>query len=57
VVAVAVLHAAMPIGANAFLFANRYDRSAATISAGIVASTLIAVATTSVLLLVLAASV
>jgi hypothetical protein len=54
VAAVAVLHAAMPVGANAFLFASRYERSASTISAGIVASTLVAVATTSALLLLLA---
>jgi malonate transporter and related proteins len=53
-VAVIVLHAAMPVGANPFLFAARYERSTGPISAAIVASTVIAVVTVSALLLVLA---
>jgi malonate transporter and related proteins len=53
VVAITVLHAAMPVGANAFLFATRYENSASTISAAIVASTVVAVVTISTLLLVI----
>jgi malonate transporter and related proteins len=49
-VAVLVMHSAMPVGANPFLFATRYDRSPATISAAIVATTLVAVITVSGLL-------
>jgi malonate transporter and related proteins len=41
--AVLTLHAAMPVGANAFIFAMRYDRGAATVSAAIALSTLIAI--------------
>jgi hypothetical protein len=55
VVAVIVLHAAMPVGANPFLFATRYERGTGPISAAIVASTLAAVVTVSVLLLLLGA--
>jgi malonate transporter and related proteins len=54
VVAVLVLHCAMPVGANPFLFASRYDQSPATVSAAIVATTLVAVITVSALLLALA---
>jgi malonate transporter and related proteins len=54
-VAVLVMHCAMPVGANPFLFATRYDRSPATISASIVASTLVAVVTVSGLLVALGA--
>jgi malonate transporter and related proteins len=54
-VAVLVMHCAMPVGANPFLFATRYDRSPATISAAIVASTLVAVVTVSALLAALGA--
>jgi malonate transporter and related proteins len=54
-VAVTVLHAAMPVGANVFLFVTRYDRSTAAVSASIVASTLAAVVTVSVLLVLLGA--
>lgn len=50
-VAAVTLHAAMPVGANAFLFVSRYERGAGTVSAAIVASTLIGVATVSTLLL------
>jgi malonate transporter and related proteins len=52
-IAIAVLHAAMPVGANPFLFASRYGQSASTVSAAIVVSTLIAVVTVSGLLVVL----
>jgi malonate transporter and related proteins len=55
-VALTVLMAAMPVGANAFLFASRYDRSAATVSAAIAVSTILAVATVSLLLLFMADS-
>jgi malonate transporter and related proteins len=51
--AVMVLHAAMPVGANAFLFATRYDREAPVVSAAIVLSTLIGVVSVSVVLLLL----
>jgi malonate transporter and related proteins len=54
-VAVTVLHAAMPVGANVFLFVTRYDRSTAAVSASILASTLTAVVTISVLLALLGA--
>ncbi len=50
--ALVVLQAAMPVGANAFLFAARYERSAATVSAAIAVSTLIAIVTMSLLLAV-----
>jgi malonate transporter and related proteins len=52
-IAIAVLHAAMPVGANPFLFAQHYGRSAATISAAILVSTLTAVLTVSALLVFL----
>jgi hypothetical protein len=52
--AIAVLLAAMPVGANAYLFAARYDRAAAPVSAAIAASTVVAVVTVSALLLALA---
>jgi malonate transporter and related proteins len=55
VVAVVVMHAAMPVGANPFLFAQRYERSTSPISAAIVASTLAAVVTVSALLVALGA--
>jgi malonate transporter and related proteins len=50
---VLVLQAAMPVGANVFLFAARYERSAPTVSAAIVVSTVVAVVTVSAMLLVL----
>jgi malonate transporter and related proteins len=43
--AVVTLHTAMPVGANPFLFASRYDRGAATVSAAIALTTVIAVLT------------
>jgi malonate transporter and related proteins len=51
--ALVVLQAAMPVGANAFLFASRYDRSAATVSAAIAVSTVVSVFTVSALLVFL----
>lgn len=54
-VAVMVLHAAMPVGANAFIFATQYNRSPATTSAAIVSTTMIAVVTVSLLLAMLGA--
>jgi malonate transporter and related proteins len=54
-VAVLVMHAAMPVGANAFLFATQYDRSPATVSAAIVSTTLAGVVTVSLLLVLLGA--
>ncbi len=53
--ALVVLQAAMPVGANAYLFAARYERSAATVSAAIAVSTLVAVVTVSGLLVVVMA--
>jgi predicted permease len=40
----------MPVGANAFLFATRYERAVNSVSAAIAASTMIAVVTTAVIL-------
>jgi malonate transporter and related proteins len=51
--ALATLLAAMPVGANAFLFAARYDRLAPAVSAAIAVSTIAAVVTVSALLVVL----
>lgn len=42
-VAVGVLIAAMPVGANAFLFAAKYDRAVGSVSAAIAVSTALAV--------------
>jgi malonate transporter and related proteins len=53
--ALVVLQAAMPVGANAYLFAARYERSAATVSAAIAVSTLVAVVSVSGLLVVVLA--
>jgi malonate transporter and related proteins len=53
--ALVVLQAAMPVGANAYLFAAQYERSAATVSAAIAVSTLAAVVTVSGLLVVVLA--
>jgi len=52
-VAVATLFAAMPVGANAFLFAAKYDRAVGSVSAAIAVSTVIAVATASIVLYVM----
>jgi malonate transporter len=49
-VGVAVLFAAMPVGANAFLFAAKYDREVGSVSAAIAVSTVVAVATASAVL-------
>jgi len=48
--AVIILFAAMPVGANAFLFATRYERAVHSISAAVAVSTAIAVVTTGVVL-------
>jgi predicted permease len=48
--AIIILFAAMPVGANAFLFATRYERAINSVSAAIAASTMIAVVTTAVIL-------
>lgn len=49
-VGVATLFAAMPVGANAFLFAAKYDRAVGSVSAAIAVSTVVAVATASIVL-------
>ncbi len=46
---------AMPVGANAFLFASRYDRAVAPVSASVALSTLLAVVTVTLALLALQA--
>jgi hypothetical protein len=51
--AIAVLFAAMPVGANAYLFAARYQTAEAPVSGAIAVSTLIAVFTVSTLLYVI----
>ncbi len=53
---VALLLAAMPTGANAFLFARRYDEGAAPVSAAIAAGTGLAALTTALLLYLLDAN-
>lgn len=47
---VAVLFAAMPVGANAFIFAAKYETAVGSVSAAIAVSTAIAVATVSAVL-------
>lgn len=51
--AITILFAAMPVGANAFLFATRYERAVNSVSASIAVSTAIAVATSAGALYVL----
>jgi malonate transporter and related proteins len=48
--AVAVIFAAMPVGANAYLFAVRYDRVVNSVAGSLALSTVIAAATVSLLL-------
>jgi malonate transporter and related proteins len=48
--AIALLFAALPVGANAFLFAMRYERAVHSVSAAIAVSTAIAVVTIAVIL-------
>ena len=55
--AIIILFAAMPVGANAFLFATRYERAVRSISASIAVSTAIAVVTTAGILYLLRAMV
>jgi len=52
-IAVATVLAAMPVGANAYLFASRYDRAVGSTSAAVAASTAFAVVTVSVTLYLL----
>jgi hypothetical protein len=52
-VAVATLLATMPVGANAFLFAQRYDRVVAPVAGAIAISTMLAVVVASLALMVL----
>lgn len=52
-ISVATLLAAMPVGANAYLFANRYERAVGSISAAVAVSTALAVMTVSVTLYLL----
>ncbi len=52
-VAVATLAAAMPVGANAFLFAAKYDRAVGSVSAAIAVSTVAAVGWSSAVLYLL----
>lgn len=49
-----VIYVAMPVGANAFIFAARYDRAVGSISAAVAVSTLLSVATVTIVLAVLA---
>jgi malonate transporter len=52
---VLVLYAAMPVGANAFLFAAKYDRAVASVSASVAVSTGLALATVTGVLAILQA--
>ncbi len=47
-----VLYVAMPVGANAFLFASRYEQAVAPVSAAVAISTLLAVVTVSLVIAV-----
>jgi len=49
-----VIYVAMPVGANAFIFAARYDRAIGPISAAVAVSTLLSVGTMTVVLALLA---
>jgi malonate transporter and related proteins len=51
--AIALLFSAMPVGANAFLFASRYERAIHSVSASIAVSTAIAVVTSATILYLL----
>jgi malonate transporter and related proteins len=50
-----VLYAAMPVGANAFLFAAKYDRAVASVSASVAVSTGLALITVTGVLAILQA--
>ncbi|HEX4891806.1 MAG TPA: AEC family transporter [Hyphomicrobiaceae bacterium] len=52
---VMVLYAAMPVGANAFLFAAKYDRAVASVSASVAVSTGLALVTVTAVLALLQA--
>ena len=56
VAGVLVLMAAMPVGANAYLFASAFDRAPAAVSGSIALSTPLALATVSALLAMMSAS-
>jgi predicted permease len=49
-----VIYVAMPVGANAFIFAARYDRAVGSISAAVAVSTLLSVGTLTIALALLA---
>lgn len=49
-----VIYVAMPVGANAFIFAARYDRAIGSISASVAVSTLLSVVTVTIALALLA---
>lgn len=49
-----VIYVAMPVGANAFIFAARYDQAVASISAAVAVSTILSVVTVTVVLALLA---
>ncbi len=51
--AIVLLFAAMPVGANAYLFASRYERAVASVSAAIAVSTALAIVTLAGVLYVL----
>ncbi|MGE0767398.1 MAG: AEC family transporter [Hyphomicrobiaceae bacterium] len=51
-----VIYVSMPVGANAFIFAARYDRAVGSISAAVAVSTILAVATVTIVLALLARS-
>jgi predicted permease len=51
---VAVLFAAMPAGANAYLFANRYGRAVSTTSSAVALGTLLAAGSAAALIAALA---
>jgi len=52
-IAVSTLLATMPVGANAFLFASRYERGVGSVSAAVAVSTALAVVSVSVVLFLL----
>jgi malonate transporter and related proteins len=49
-----VIYVAMPVGANAFIFAARYDRAVGSISAAVAVSTVLSVVTVTLALAFLA---
>ena len=53
VASVFLIYTCMPVGANAFLFASRYERAVGPISAALAVSTIVAIATLTVVLALL----